>query len=299
MGERESYWLNQWQWPADPYGYVFLFRAVHRIGRALFGDAWTGGEPSTEYPRPLYAPLLGKPNVADARRAEELLTKHRPELLARLGREPFPLSLNNRSTLRPTVPVFRSEEWDVAVALAQAELQEAAPRLRRFARVKQVIARAGESGALAFSARPVRGGAMYVVPREHWNTDNWEPRFTIGQYNPSDPYGAAFAGEKFYCLFVEEESLATLVVALSGAPVAESAAGPEATLSPYLRFMLALSRRLNLSPENQIPKAALEAEIKNAWRGDPPLSERLVQAMATLMREPESQLGRNRGRKQG
>jgi hypothetical protein len=34
--------------------------------------------------------------------------------------------------------------------------------------------------------------------------------------------------------------------------------------------------------------------LRNAWRGSAPLSEKLIETMAALMREPESQLGRAR-----
>jgi hypothetical protein len=33
------------EFPGDPHGHIFLGRAIHEIGRRIFGDAWTGSEP--------------------------------------------------------------------------------------------------------------------------------------------------------------------------------------------------------------------------------------------------------------
>lgn len=125
---------------------------------------------------------------------------------------------------------------------------------------------------------------------------NWRQRFIMGQYNSLSPFTPGAAGANYCWLFVEAESFATFLVSKS-APAPLDQADGKSPLSPYLRFMVALSDKLGLSPDNQMNKAALEAEIRAAWRGEPGLSNRLIESMATLMREPEIQLGRNRRRK--
>jgi hypothetical protein len=47
---------------------------------------------------------------------------------------------------------------------------------------------------------------------------------------------------------------------------------------------------MQITPQNQPKKELVVDEIKKTWSG--PLSDKLVKAMATLIREPESQLGR-------
>jgi hypothetical protein len=37
--EKDRHWIG------DPFGYVFLPRAMLEIGKALFPNEWTGGEP--------------------------------------------------------------------------------------------------------------------------------------------------------------------------------------------------------------------------------------------------------------
>jgi hypothetical protein len=54
--------------------------------------------------------------------------------------------------------------------------------------------------------------------------------------------------------------------------------------------MLAVTKSMQITPQNQPKKELVVDEIKKTWSG--PLSDKLVKAMATLIREPESQLGR-------
>src|SRR5918993_743170 len=49
--DRCKFWLSVGNWPRDPSGYVFLARAVHEIGKAMFPNEWTGREPTTPVPR--------------------------------------------------------------------------------------------------------------------------------------------------------------------------------------------------------------------------------------------------------
>jgi hypothetical protein len=35
-----QFWDNQREWPNDPPNYVFLARACHEVGRAIFGADW-------------------------------------------------------------------------------------------------------------------------------------------------------------------------------------------------------------------------------------------------------------------
>src|SRR5690349_10255169 len=44
-----KFWASTYKWPEDPKGYVFLARAVQRVGSAMFGGAWTGREVLAEY----------------------------------------------------------------------------------------------------------------------------------------------------------------------------------------------------------------------------------------------------------
>jgi hypothetical protein len=63
-------------------------------------------------------------------------------------------------------------------------------------------------------------------------------------------------------------------------------------LSPYLRTMIAVAKRLEVSPANQPKKVSVEAEIVTTWRGAKAPSPTQIASMATFIREPESQAGR-------
>ncbi len=67
-------------------------------------------------------------------------------------------------------------------------------------------------------------------------------------------------------------------------------------LSPYLRLMLSVSAAMGVTPENQPEKKIVEHELEKRWSSGT-LSKKLRGAMATLIREPESQRGRA-GKKQ-
>ena len=47
MGE---FWAERFRWPGDTAEYVFLARAVDRVGKHLFGDYWRGDEPIIKAP---------------------------------------------------------------------------------------------------------------------------------------------------------------------------------------------------------------------------------------------------------
>ena len=66
----------------------------------------------------------------------------------------------------------------------------------------------------------------------------------------------------------------------------------EPHLSPYLSLALTVAAKLNITPDNQPKKAVIESELKAAWPRDISQSKRLISALATAMRQPESQRGR-------
>jgi hypothetical protein len=61
-----DFWKNSSKWPHDMVDAVFLARAFHSIGEAMFGPAWTGEEPSVD-------PPLSKPGALMARFATDAL----------------------------------------------------------------------------------------------------------------------------------------------------------------------------------------------------------------------------------
>ena len=118
--------------------------------------------------------------------------------------------------------------------------------------------------------------------------------------HPDDLFSPYYITEGGLLIFVDAESLNRTLADLTPKAV-EVQAAPlcEATeyLSPYVRFMIDVTRRLEFSPENQPKKSQVVAVIREMAAGRIEMSERLIQPMATFLRDPESKLGRNRSRK--
>jgi hypothetical protein len=181
------------------------------------------------------------------------------------------------------------QEFEAARRVVERLNDEARPGIQRFTLVREAIATACEAGELVAALRPKDGGSMQECPREWWNTDRIDQRFHRCLMSPHDPFGPGIDGDGYCQIFLTRDSLDRFLTAQPFAPVATAHDGH---LSPYLKFMLAISKKLGISPEHQPKAEQLRAEIRSAWTGPKPLSERQVDMMATFLREPESQLGR-------
>jgi hypothetical protein len=108
-----------------------------------------------------------------------------------------------------------------------------------------------------------------------------------------DPFGSGLAGEGFGYIFVERASLDRLLTPTLIEQASVIPSGLEDLhLSPYLKLMISVARKLNITPENQPNKLHLAAVLREEWKGEPRLGERFSESLAQAMREPESQLGR-------
>ena len=119
-----EFWARPHTWPRDPHGYVFLARAVEEIGRAMFGEEWTGKEVTTEHVRSL--PYQAQGTVGDASYAHDVLMKlpkHSKQLPS--PKTVLPPSLNSVLS-RPAglalfqVDSFTTEQWSAALFAYQS-----------------------------------------------------------------------------------------------------------------------------------------------------------------------------------
>jgi hypothetical protein len=131
-----------------------------------------------------------------------------------------------------------------------------------------------------------KNGTMTPIEPYRWNADYLEDLFAECKIS--------IQGEKCW-IFVDGESLDQILKTQSHVP---SISPGIPHCSPYLRVMLLVCEKMGITPDHQPKKSEIEAEIKAAWkanqswRGTIELSEHLAEAMATLIREPESQRGR-------
>ncbi|NEI43564.1 hypothetical protein GR199_22910 [Rhizobium leguminosarum] len=162
-------------------------------------------------------------------------------------------------------------------------------------------------GDLGFALRPHDGGA-FKLPRS--GRDGWAT-FSLDDWNVDD-FSQLFRSCKMYdgahrinigeldWIYVEQVGLKKLAAASeqSNASAIDTILSDAANahLSPYLKLMLDLALRLKIGPDNQMKKDAIVAEVRQAWGSLPP-SARLQEAMATLLREPDSQAGKAQRKK--
>jgi hypothetical protein len=215
MNDRLQFWSENQSWPRDPVGYIYLARAVNQIGKATFGNEWSGADPGTKLPQLL--PSKGSATVWEKIRAHDLIESQFP----------------NRPTRKMTGPLwarsapdFSDDEWTAAQAIV-ADLQcKAIPSCRRFSKVRETIIRECEAGQLTAAYR-AHDGSMQEVPRQHWNGNNLENRFVICLYNPGDPFSIGFSGDRFLEIFVTSNSLKTILQRLARGESQDSSATEE------------------------------------------------------------------------
>jgi hypothetical protein len=191
-------------WPRDPHGYVFLGQAIDEIGRAKFKE-WTGTEPDTKDVALL--PSLAEADHWAKGHADRLLTDHRPDLPP-------------RRCYHLSDPEFVDEQWTVAFDLARRLHDERRPALERLRSVQDEISAACEAGILVTAVRG-HDGKMQECPRQWWNTEQLESRFSRCKLNPRDPFddhSLAARSDDHLWIFVTGASLHQFTARLGSLP---------------------------------------------------------------------------------
>lgn len=302
----ESFWMNTSAWPRDPSGHVFLGRAFHQIGKAKFGDQWTGKEGAIRLPE-LLPDLLSPWDTASDVNARALLSLDGTALsdrMVKVARERSRVAAIARIAsgmggAKPKEPEenmdLTVQEWARAKELNRAEYDAALPFAQRATAVQSLIIDGCEGGKLTAVYRSKAGGEMTPMPPVWWNSDQGAVRrFYCCDVRPDDPYWTKSDQGEFSWIFVTADSLANF---LSQLPNSDIRAHYDMHLSPYLALMLSVAKKLRITPENQPKIVTIEAELRAAWTLPKPLSESLVGAMATALREIDSQGGRNNKKK--
>ena len=194
--ERQRFWLREsLAWPDDAYGQVFLGNAMNVLGRAMFGEAWTGYETSVDL---LLKPLPLIPNFAST-----LERRHASTMV----------SVVEGHTTRP--PSFDGDlveykPWAEARQLRAENLQQLQPIRDRLWKVKAAIHASLRDGDLEYCLLPLLGGSFERGPaKESWNATAWvvEQRFYMCQMHPSKPFQVGVTGSGYNWIFVSQHSL--------------------------------------------------------------------------------------------
>jgi hypothetical protein len=302
-----SLWHTPSKWISDPVGYVFLPRAMREIGEALYPNEWRGDEPTTA----IFSSLPSSPAFASQhvkQEVHEVLRKERPDLgrtsLTELPHEALPATVGisprpiSRATAgisaRPSVPIitFTDAEWEVAREIYQKRHDEARFARRRYAKVRETVAAGCRSGELMFGTRPRKGGSVRPGKPELWETegDRLYPRFECFALSRSEPFSIGLRDDAEWICVSRDSLDKFLGGAASAAHLAAALEAPH--LSPYMVAALEVVQALNITPDNQPKKEAVMAELRAKWPKGAERSENLISVLATIVREPESQLGR-------
>jgi hypothetical protein len=213
---QRDFWSDESGWPVDTRSHLFLARAVDGVGKTLFGDGWTGKEPTTEIYRPL--PYLPPSTGSDAYFAHELLRVSHPDL----KRAPLRFGPGSLPIVR-----FTGQEWTMARALVKTNHDEHAPALARFRQTTATMAAWAAEGKLLTALRPTAGGDFTALAPLAWNTEQLDPRFTLCQMSPRDPFSPGFAGDGFGWIYIERESLLSCLAAPASTTASAETNAPE------------------------------------------------------------------------
>lgn len=232
MDDRFQFWKNSASWPDDAYGFVFLARALQRIGTALFNDEWTGAEVVTAAPIEAWHDIMlriPQSRISQARQQYHrdlgaLIASTDPSKLAwisekyrvltplrtvpSLGR----LSFDHLDDGVRTRRVLSEESRIYGESLLAEENQKRTEAKVRWTRVVGLVKDALRDGKLEYVTLPTHGGAFSAPqPKEWWNVPSIENRLTMCQMNPTSPYGSGFAGNVYEYIFVREADLEKLL----------------------------------------------------------------------------------------
>lgn len=232
MDDRFRFWKNPASWPDDAYGFVFLARALQRIGTALFSDEWTGAEVVTAAPIEAWHDIvlnLPQSRISQARQQYHrdlgaLIASTDPSKLAwiseqyrvltplrtvpSLGR----LSFDHLDDGVRTRRVLSEESRIYGEGLIPEENRKRNEAKERWARVLCLVKDALRDGKLGYVTLPTHGGAFSTQrPKEWWNVPSIENRLTMCQMNPAAPYGFGFGGNGYEYIFVIEADFERLL----------------------------------------------------------------------------------------
>ncbi len=283
-------------WPRNPTGWVFIGRAVHAVGAKLH-SSWTRSTPYGLLPDV----CVGAATVAEGGLiGEEDQYRYANWLINERGDDPSYIFRTNRPfdyrECGPNLEAVAERDWERACDLSQEEWTIGFGNQRMFREVQLRIVKEAEAGRLIIGSRPIQGGEPKAHCRDWWFTDNYQNRFRAMTIDPNNPFAAEAADKgAAHHLFVEADGLAALLGQAEEVSSASLAVDEVGDPSPYLRLMIEVQNLLQIGSATPPKKAYVLHEIQSRWTAyDLPASNKLMDAMATLLRSPESQAGRGR-----
>jgi hypothetical protein len=271
-------WPLPWEYPRDTADKLYLARAFEQVAESRLPNV---RNPLVVEFKPEFIPSkLSLATPSHIAKARELLQKQATQ--AGAGRKHLCDNLTE-DDLKTARQLEREEwskwgidwgNWNTLKELFQAALSE---------------------GQVKSFLRPIAGGA-FIGPLDAsvWNVDDCSGRFETCQMRAM-PFQDPSPENNLHWIYVDKGDLEH---ALLAQPSKLTEADKTLQISPYLCVMLEVCRKLAITPDNQPNKDAVVYEIRNLWEERyqhlKPISNHLLEAMGTLVREPDSQLGRGK-----
>jgi hypothetical protein len=258
--------------PDDSWECMFLGRAYNLIARTIWGDSWTGCEPTTVLPELLPDVIQSPRNVLFRVAADEQTeTAHWYEPPRRFHLD---LALELLHTQRPDVlprsmgylagsdirfpPTFTVYQWKIAQGLNRDEYEVARQALQRKRKVEKAIGHLCEEGTLQTKLRPQAGGDFSDVLPHFWRTEDYGERFTKWRMHSQNPFVHGNAESELQLIFVTKSSLARALQKIQTVKSIEPQAVQSAYVSDQISFMLQVAAACGITDKNPQCKAFIE-----------------------------------------
>lgn len=263
-------WSDKSAWPVTDSKNVFLADAVQMVGRAKYGEKWTGLEPDLGIRPPVIPPL------PPAKRAEA---------------PPRSLASPHLAAAPARAPVLRDDPdahvWAWRIYAARCSEEKRAEHSLRLNGVVEWIAERGRGGDILTVGRFVNWTEHFPLPVTVWNAEPlWLKRFSECQF----PYRSSPTHHPVPTyLFLERGGLERCIGTLEHSASAVSQV-ELATFSPLLQFAVALARKwkadVNWAP---LKIDALKFEVQREWKAahGTELNKTPAEYIARIIKFPE------------
>jgi hypothetical protein len=190
------------------------------------------------------------------------------------------------------------QHWTGEETITKTELDsDPGPVARRSVVLMEMIGRL-QTGDFESGIRPVKGGEIVSIDPTWWNTEPARARlrFFGCQLDQDAPFDGAVVSKRNSWIYVSKRTLTNFADKQPFRPRINQQF--EGHLSPYMNLMLAVAKEMSIKPDNQPKKEEVIAKLNEVAARDfgeelpDKLSNNLLKAMATLMRQTESQKGR-------
>ncbi|WEK50984.1 MAG: hypothetical protein P0Y66_02595 [Candidatus Kaistia colombiensis] len=206
---RLEFWSDPSKWPFDGLGFLFLGRAIDRVGRAEFGDKWNGEELVADASH-IVPDSWADASFATKRYVNESLGAHFHDY--KPGVERWVVVQNASPNYRKQTIYIGAEDWARGAKLLDAQSRKVAAQILRRQAVEQIIAAKLAAGEFRAAARPVRGGELSPVPAAAWHTEMWRQRFDFCQMRLDKPFAPGSCGDRsaqdpYHLIFLSDADL--------------------------------------------------------------------------------------------